>query len=84
MHQVERMVAVRALNEAGLMLKARVRGDGVLWKARIRCEWQKQLDRRAMVELLANGDLRVTCTKTRGFLAQCFAWFDHQATAAAL
>jgi hypothetical protein len=71
--QVKSMAAALALKEARLILKTRARGD-VLWKTRIRHEWQTDLKRPVLLELLSNGDLRVTDTKTREIITQGPAW----------
>ncbi len=76
------MAAALALREARLILKSCTRPDGVIWKKRIRYEWQTALKRPALVELLNTGDLRVTDTKTREVITQGPAWlasdpFDH-------
>ena len=71
--KVRSMAAALALREARLILKTRARGD-VLWKTRIRHEWQTALKRPVLVELLSNGDLRVTDTKTREVITQGPAW----------
>jgi len=71
--QIKSMAAALALKEARLILQARARGD-VLWKTRIRHEWQTALKRPVLLELLNTGDLRVTDTKTREVITQGPAW----------
>jgi len=70
---VNGMATTTALKEARLILQARSRGT-VLWKTRIRHEWQTNLKRPALVELLTTGDLRVTDTKTGELIASGPAW----------
>jgi hypothetical protein len=49
---------------------------GVVWKKRIRFEWQTKLRRPFLLELLGNGDLRMIDTKTGQIITQGPAWPD--------
>lgn len=68
------MAQAFALKEARLILAARAPANGVLWKTRIGYEWQTALKRRVLIELLKDGSLRVTDTKTREVITQGPAW----------
>lgn len=73
-HKVASMDQARALKIARDILHEKVRPTGVVWKHRIRYEWMTGLKRPVLVELLCNGDLRVTDGKTREVLTQGPAW----------
>ena len=47
---------------------------GVVWKKRIRREWQTKLRRPFLLELLGNGDLRMIDGKTSEIITQGPAW----------
>ena len=47
---------------------------GVVWKKRIRREWQTKLRRPFLLELLGNGDLRMIDGKTGEIITQGPAW----------
>ena len=78
--QVKNMADGLALKEARKILKACTFGTGVVWKKRIRYEWMTGLKRPVLVELLSNGDLRVTDTKTRQLITQGPAWVSGDLT----
>lgn len=64
----------RALHVARKVLQESAYQRGVVWKKRIRFEWQTELRRPFFVELLGNGDLRVTDGKTHEVITQGPAW----------
>lgn len=74
MAAIKSMAQAFALKEARKILQARTPASGVLWKTRIGYEWQTALKRRVLVELLKDGSLRVTDTKTLEVMAQGPAW----------
>lgn len=78
--KVRSMAAAIALKEARQILKSCTHPDGVIWKKRIRYEWQTDLKRPVLVELLNKGDLRVTDAKTRQVITQGPAWMRAQTT----
>lgn len=53
---------------------------GVIWKKRIRFEWQTKIRRPFLLELLANGDLRMTDGKTGQVITQGPAWAASHST----
>lgn len=53
---------------------------GVVWKKRIRYEWQTKLRRPFLLELLGNGDLRMTDGKTGQIITQGPAWAASDST----
>jgi len=72
--KVRSMAAALTLKEARQILKSCSYPDGVIWKKRIRYEWQTALKRPVLVELLNTGDLRVTDSKTHEIIAIGPAW----------
>jgi hypothetical protein len=74
MMAIKSMDQARALKVGREVLKSCVHPDGVIWKKRIRYEWQTALKRPFVVELLNNGELRVTDGKTREVITQGPAW----------
>lgn len=64
----------RALLEARKILQASIPPGAVIWKRRIRYEWQTGFKRPVLVELLTNLDLRVTDERTGNLIVQGPAW----------
>lgn len=71
---IKSMDQARALQVARSVMQETAYQRGVVWKKRIRYEWQTKLHRPFVVELLGNGDLRVTDGKTREVITQGPAW----------
>lgn len=71
---IKNMHQARALKVAREVLLHTIHPNGVIWKKRIRYEWMTKLRRPFLVELLNNGDLRVTDGKTREVITQGPAW----------
>lgn len=76
MATIKSMDQARALREARDILKASIPPGRVIWKRRIRYEWQTAFKRPVLVELLPNFDLRVTDDKTGGLIVQGPAWVN--------
>ena len=70
MGTVKSMAEARALLEARKILQASIPPGAVIWKRRIRYDWQTAFKRPVLVELLPNLDLRVTDERTGDVIAQ--------------
>lgn len=71
---IKTMDQAHALKVAREMLADFAHSRGVVWKKRIRYEWQTTLRRPLLLELLGNGDLRMIDTKTGQIITQGPAW----------
>jgi hypothetical protein len=72
--QIKNMDQARALKIAREVLTEFAYTRGVVWKKRIRFEWQTKLRRPFLLELLGNGDLRMIDGKTGEIITQGPAW----------
>jgi len=70
MGTVTSLTEARYLAEARKILRASIAPGAVIWKRRIRYEWQTGFKRPVLVELLRNLDLRVTDERTGNRLVQ--------------
>ena len=78
--QIKNMDQARALKIAREVMTDFAFSRGVVWKERIRFEWQTKLRRPFLLELLGNGDLRMIDTKTGQIITQGPAWPDSDPT----
>lgn len=76
MGTIKSMAQALALKEARKILQASIRPGAVIWKRRIKYEWQTALKRPVLVELLPSLELRVTDSKTGEVITQGPAWVD--------
>jgi hypothetical protein len=78
--QIKNMDQARALKIAREVMTEFAYTRGVVWKKRIRFEWQTKLRRPFLLELLGNGDLRMIDTKTGQIITQGPAWAASDST----
>ncbi|MDE2416458.1 MAG: hypothetical protein KGN32_01505 [Burkholderiales bacterium] len=71
---IKSMDQARALQEARKLFKHSFTPGDAIWRRHIRNGWQTGFTKATIVELLPNGDLRVTDSKTREVLVQGPAW----------
>lgn len=74
MTTIKNMDQARALKIAREVMAEFAHTRGVIWKKRIRYEWQTKLRRPFLLELLGNGDLRMIDGKTGEIITQGPAW----------